>query len=43
MTHVLPELAECVTQLKSNVKAWESYEETKDDKWCYEEGKTYQL
>jgi len=43
MAHVLPQLSECVTQLKANVKAWESYEETEEDKKVYVEGKQYQL
>ena len=35
LTNVMPELAECVTQMKQNTKAWKAYEETEEDKKTY--------
>ena len=31
----MPELHECVSQMKSNSKAWKVYEETEEDKKTY--------
>jgi hypothetical protein len=43
MSQLLPQLSECVDVLKQNVKTWETYEETKEDKEVYEVGKKFQL
>ena len=35
MTHILPELSECVKHLKSNMQNWKDYEEIDEDKFIY--------
>lgn len=35
LTNVMPELSECVVQMKANSKAWKAYEETEEDKKVY--------
>lgn len=35
LAHVMPELGDAITQLKSNLNAWKTYEETEEDKKVY--------
>lgn len=35
LSNVIPELGECVAQMKINSKTWKAYEETEEDKKIY--------